>query len=114
MNYFVYIIKCSDNTLYTGYTTDVEKRLREHNGEGKTKTAKSVGAKYTRGRRPVTLEYSESFNTRGEALKRECIIKKLTRIEKLELIKLGNKKDMAKGQDRKKEVKKPKKDKTKK
>lgn len=82
MAHFVYMALCADGTLYTGYTTDVEKRLIEHNGEGKTKTAKSAGARYTRPRRPVTLVYTESFATRSEALQREYAIKQLTRSEK--------------------------------
>lgn len=89
MSYFVYIVKCSDKTFYTGYTNNVEKRLKEHNGEGKTKTSRSAGAKYTRGRRPVTLVYVKSFKTRSEALKRESVIKKLTKSSKIELIDKG-------------------------
>lgn len=80
MPYFIYIIKCSDKTLYTGYTNDLEKRIETHNS-GK------AGAKYTRARRPVKLVYSEQFETKSEALKREWVIKKMTREEKLELIK---------------------------
>jgi putative endonuclease len=78
MSHFVYILECADKTLYTGYTTDIARRVVEHN-EAK------VGAKYTRGRRPVRLVYSEKFSTRGEALSREADIKKLTRMEKIEL-----------------------------
>ena len=75
----VYILKCSDNTLYCGWTNNLEKRLREHN-EGPS------GAKYTRGRRPVELVYQESCPTRSDALKREKEIKGLTRSQKLRLI----------------------------
>lgn len=77
MNYFVYIIKCSDNSLYTGIATSLEKRIKQHDGklEG--------GAKYTRGKGPVKLIYSEEFKTRSQALKREAEIKKLKREEKL-------------------------------
>ncbi len=75
----VYILKCSDNTLYCGWTNNLEKRLREHN-EGHN------GAKYTRGRRPVKLVYQESCLTRSDALKREKEIKQLTRSQKLHLI----------------------------
>lgn len=82
MNHFVYILRCADGTLYTGYATDVEKRLREHNGETNQKAA----ARYTRGRRPVSLVYSEVCSTRSEALKREYAIKQLTREEKESLI----------------------------
>jgi len=78
--YFVYIVECADKTLYTGYTTDLDKRLKNHN-ESK------VGAKYTKARRPVVLKYSEKLPTLSEALKREAKIKNLTRKEKLELIK---------------------------
>ena len=78
MNY-VYILKCSDNTLYTGWTTSLEKRLKAHNS-GK-------GAKYTRARVPVELVYFEVFEDKIEAMKREYAIKQLKRKEKLELIK---------------------------
>jgi putative endonuclease len=75
----VYILKCSDGTLYCGWTNDLKKRLREHN-EGRN------GAKYTRGRRPVKLVYQESCLTRSDALKREKEIQRLTRSQKLRLI----------------------------
>lgn len=74
---FIYILRCADGTLYTGWTNDLEKRLQTHNS-GK-------GAKYTRSRRPVELVYTESFATRSEAMKREAEIKKLSREEKLRL-----------------------------
>lgn len=77
MNY-TYILSCSDGTLYTGWTNDLEKRLKAHN-EGK-------GAKYTKTRRPVTLVYHEEFDTKEEAMKREYAIKKLSRAKKLALI----------------------------
>ncbi|AGK99118.1 GIY-YIG nuclease family protein [Clostridium pasteurianum] len=77
MNY-VYILKCSDGTLYTGYTNDLKNRLMVHNS-GK-------GAKYTRGRLPVEIVYSEAFETKSEATKREYYIKQLSRAEKLKLI----------------------------
>jgi putative endonuclease len=80
MPYFIYIIKCSDNTLYTGSTNDLEKRVLAHNN---SKTA----AKYTRARRPVKLVYSEKLKTKSQALKREWEIKKMERKEKIELIK---------------------------
>ncbi|MGL5380697.1 GIY-YIG nuclease family protein [Clostridium sp.] len=86
MNY-VYILKCSDNSLYTGWTNNLDKRYKVHSS-GK-------GAKYTRARLPVELVYFESFEDKIEAMKREHEIKKLTRIKKLELIEkknsLGNK-----------------------
>lgn len=76
--YFVYILKCSDGTFYTGSTTDIDKRIATHNA-GK-------GAKYTRGRTPVVLRYSESFATKREALKREFKIKRLSREQKRALL----------------------------
>ncbi len=84
MSHYVYIIRCADKSLYTGYATNVEKRLKEHNGEINTK----AGARYTRGRRPVSLVYTEVCETRSEALKRECAIKALPRKQKLLLIEL--------------------------
>lgn len=87
MSHFVYILRCADKTLYTGYTTDIEKRLKEHNGKGKTQTELSAGAKYTRSRRPVKLVYQESFENRAEAQSREYAIKQLNRTQKLSLIK---------------------------
>ncbi|NDK08338.1 GIY-YIG nuclease family protein [Candidatus Gracilibacteria bacterium] len=80
MNGFVYILKCSDNTYYCGSTNDIEKRLHEHNN------LKS-GAHYTKIRRPVEIVYKEQFETLSEARKRECEIKKLSRIQKETLIK---------------------------
>ncbi|MCA9359355.1 GIY-YIG nuclease family protein [Candidatus Kaiserbacteria bacterium] len=85
--HYVYILKCADETLYTGYTTDLEKRLQEHNGEGETISARSAGARYTSGRRPVVMVYSESYSSRSEAMSREFAIKKLTKKEKEILIK---------------------------
>lgn len=79
MNY-VYIVKCSDETLYTGWTTNLEKRIECHNG-GK-------GAKYTRVRLPVKLVYWEEFEDRKEAMRRECSIKKMSRKDKLDMIEL--------------------------
>ena len=72
---YTYILKCSDGTYYTGWTNDLDKRLKAHNG-GKS------GAKYTRNRRPVTLVYYEEFQEKQEAMKREYAIKQLTRKEK--------------------------------
>lgn len=77
--WFVYILKCADNTLYTGVTTDLEKRLKEHNFSEK-------GAKYTRARRPVIRVYSSEFSDRSSACKEESRIKKLSRAEKIALI----------------------------
>jgi len=79
MSYFVYILECCDGSLYTGITTNVAKRLDEHNLSDK-------GAKYTKARRPVKLLYEESAIDRSSASKREYAIKKLTRIKKLQLI----------------------------
>ncbi|CAI6166696.1 MAG: hypothetical protein SPLUMA2_SPLUMAMAG2_01345 [uncultured Sulfurimonas sp.] len=79
MAYFVYILKCSDDTLYTGITTDLKRRVDEHNNSDK-------GAKYTKLRRPVSLMYSEMSEDRSSASKREYVIKKLNRKGKLELI----------------------------
>ena len=81
MNY-VYILSCSDNTLYTGWTNDLERMINVHSS-GK-------GAKYTRGRLPVKLVYFEKFNDKKLAMKREYAIKRLSREEKLKLIKDWN------------------------
>ena len=78
MNY-TYILKCKDDSLYTGWTNDLKKRISFHNA-GK-------GAKYTKARRPVELVYYEEFQTREEAMKREYAIKQLSRKEKEALIK---------------------------
>lgn len=78
MSYTVYMLKCADGTLYTGVSTDLTRRLKEHNGTIK-------GAKYTATRRPVTLHYSESAPDRSSAQKREHALKKMTREEKLTL-----------------------------
>ena len=78
--WYVYILECSDNTLYTWFTLDLEKRVFEHNNS-------KTWAKYTSGRRPVKLVYSEYFEDSNKARSRECEIKKLTKIQKLKLIK---------------------------
>lgn len=75
---FVYILKCADETLYTGYTNNICKRIKTHN-DGK-------GAKYTRGRLPVVCVYFETFDSKSEALSREHAIKKLPRSKKESLI----------------------------
>lgn len=77
--YFVYIVKCADNSLYTGYTVDPKKREAVHNS--------GYGAKYTRSRLPVKLVYTEELSNKSAALKREYAIKQLTRDEKIKLIK---------------------------
>lgn len=81
MNY-TYMVRCADGTLYTGWTTSLEKRMKAHNG-GKN------GARYTKSRQPVELVYYEGFQTKNEAMKRECEIKSLTRNEKLALADFG-------------------------
>ncbi|HBB27239.1 TPA: endonuclease [Candidatus Gracilibacteria bacterium] len=82
MSWLVYILRCSDDSLYTGSTNDMEKRIHEHNN------LKS-GAHYTKIRRPVELIYTESFETMSEARKREYMIKQLTREQKILLMKNG-------------------------
>jgi putative endonuclease len=77
MNY-TYIVKCNDGSLYTGWTNDLEKRMEAHNS--------GQGAKYTRGRSPVELVYFEVYDTKEEAMSREWHIKRLSRVQKLELI----------------------------
>jgi putative endonuclease len=79
MKWFVYILECADKTFYTGVTTDLERRVKEHNS-GK------LGAKYTRPRQPVKLIYSAGFKDRSLALKEEARIKSLTKKEKLEFL----------------------------
>jgi putative endonuclease len=79
MSYYVYILKCADDSLYTGIATDLEKRVEEHNG------VRKGGAKYTRAHRPVRLVYSKKCKTRSEALKREHAIKQMPRTEKMKL-----------------------------
>jgi putative endonuclease len=74
----VYILQCADGTLYTGWTTDLEQRLRAHNS--------GQGAKYTRGRRPVSLVYWEEQPNRSAAQRREAAIRRLSRADKLKLI----------------------------
>jgi putative endonuclease len=80
--HYVYIVQCADGTLYTGWTTDLTARMDAHNS--------GAGAKYTRGRRPVRLIYSETLETMSDALKRENRIKKLDRAAKLKLAESGN------------------------
>ena len=76
--WYVYIIQCADDTLYTGITTDILRRINEHN--------RSKGGNYTRIRHPVRLVYQENHSNRSEALKREAQIKRWTKLEKLALI----------------------------
>jgi putative endonuclease len=77
--WIVYMVRCADGTLYTGITTDVVRRVAEHNGEGR------LGARYTRSRRPVTLAYVEPACNRAAAARRETVIKQLDRAGKLAL-----------------------------
>jgi len=78
--YYLYILKCADKTLYTGITTNLKRRIVEHNSS-------KLGAKYTSSRGPVKLVYSKKFKNRSNASKEEVRIKKLKRIKKLDLIK---------------------------
>ena len=78
--YYTYILECKDGTYYTGWTNNLEKRLKDHN-EGR-------GAKYTKARLPVSLIYYEEFQTKEEAMRREYAIKHMTRSEKENLIKV--------------------------
>lgn len=75
--YYTYIVECSDGTLYTGFTVNIEKRIKTHNSK--------KGAKYTRSRTPVILKYYEEFDNKIDAMKREAEIKKLRRIKKINL-----------------------------
>ena len=77
----IYLVRCSDDSLYCGWTTDLKRRIDAHNGDI------PGGAKYTRGRRPVTLVYAESFHQKQEAQRREYAIKRMTKTKKLRLIK---------------------------
>ncbi len=79
MKYFLYILECADNSLYTGCTNDLKRRLDQHNNSKR-------GARYTKARRPVKLLYTEELMSRSEALRREAEIKHLKRNEKLKLI----------------------------
>ena len=74
----VYILECADGTLYTGWTTDLERRLQAHNS--------GRGARYTRGRRPVRLAYREEQSDRSAAQRREAAIRRLSRADKLKLV----------------------------
>ncbi len=75
---FVYILRCADGSLYTGYTIDLQRRLKQHQS--------GHGGKYTRAHRPVELVYSEAYRTRREAMRREIAIKRLPRAKKLALL----------------------------
>lgn len=79
MSYYLYIVECSDGSLYTGWTTDLQKRLKAHN------TGK--GAKYTRSRIPVSLKFFKEFTSKSSVLKMEYRVKQLTRKQKMDIIK---------------------------
>jgi len=81
-DWFVYMLRCADNSLYTGITTDLERRVVEHNGD------KSV-TRYTRARQPVTLVYQENAESRSQASKREAQLKKLPKVKKEALLQKG-------------------------
>ncbi len=87
--YYLYIIQCADGSFYTGITTDLKRRIKEH-------TTSVLGAKYTRTRKPVRLVYIKEFPDRSESSKEEARIKKLSRTEKIELIKSARKEHVAK------------------
>jgi len=80
VRHYVYMLQCSDGTFYVGYSTEIARRVREHNELPK-------GAKYTRGRRPVALVYYVACETRSEALKYEYVLRRKSRIEKEKLVK---------------------------
>ncbi|XME02028.1 GIY-YIG nuclease family protein [Lachnospiraceae bacterium C1.1] len=81
MKYFTYMLLCADGSYYTGYTTDLERRLSEHNGESEGK-----GAKYTRCRRPCKLVWYEEFGSKNEAMSKEWHLKRLNHSQKSKLI----------------------------
>jgi putative endonuclease len=81
--YYLYILKCADQTLYTGITVDLERRTKEHNQS-------KLGAKYTKARRPVVLVYSKKYRNRSAASKAESKLKQLSREKKLELVRTNS------------------------
>jgi putative endonuclease len=84
-DWYVYILRCADDSLYTGITTDLERRLAEHNDP-----AGKLSARYTRARQPVSLLYYETFASRSAVTRRETAIKRLKRQQKLALISAGS------------------------
>lgn len=86
MKGYAYLLKCSDGSLYAGWTNDPERRLKAHNS--------GTASKYTRSRRPVEMVYLEEFETKSEAMKREAALKMMTREQKLELIKICKQKEL--------------------
>jgi predicted metal-dependent hydrolase len=95
--YFLYIVQCRDGSLYTGITTDISRRIKEHNSS-------KIGAKYTRAKRPVRLVFVKDYPDRSEASVDEARIKKLTRLEKIRLIKQARKEYLARRRSLKKEL----------
>ena len=85
MKGYAYLLKCSDGSLYAGWTNDPKRRLKAHNS--------GTASKYTRSRRPVEMVYLEEFDTQSEAMKREAALKMMTREQKLELIKTCKQKE---------------------
>ena len=85
MKGYAYLLKCSDGSLYAGWTNGPERRLKAHNN--------GTASKYTRSRRPVEMVYLEEFETKSEAMKREAALKMMTREHKLELIKICKQKE---------------------
>jgi putative endonuclease len=83
--WFLYVVRCCDNSLYTGITTDVRRRIAEHRGKGKN------GAKYLRGKSPLRLVYKRRIGTRSEALKAEHRVKRMKKGEKEAMVRSGNK-----------------------
>jgi putative endonuclease len=81
--WFVYLLRCRDGTFYTGVTTDIDRRIAEHNGLA----AGEKGAKYTKSRRPVVVVYQESVENRSAAQQRESVLRRMPRIKKLQLAK---------------------------
>lgn len=83
MPWFVYMLRCADDTLYTGITTELARRVDEHNADN------LLGARYTRSRRPVSLVYAEELDSRSAAARREAALKKMGRQQKLALVAVG-------------------------
>ena len=88
-DHYAYVLRCSDDTFYTGYSTDVERRLREHDA--------GEGAKYTRGRTPVELVHVEGFDSKSAAMSREYEIKQLSRTQKERLVEASDAGDQFEG-----------------
>lgn len=88
MHYYVYMVECADDSLYTGITNDLRKRIEEHNG------LRKGGAKYTRSHRPVFLAHIEKYPSKSEAMRREHVIKEMSRSEKMKLMRKTKKEDI--------------------